>query len=140
MVAQLNIFTDGGARGNPGPAGIGVVVCEDETVIFEAAKYLGEATNNEAEYAAILEALQWLHTALAERSVEAVVCHLDSQLVVNQLNRDWKIKEPRMRRYAEQCWALVEEIDVPVTFTHVPRAENSAADALVNQAVDAALV
>lgn len=138
-MSQVVIHTDGGSRGNPGPAGIGVVATQNSKVIFEKAAFIGTATNNEAEYQGVLEALKWLVQHQSQESFAEVAFVLDSKLVVEQLNRNWKIKEPRMRLLAEDCWKLIAELSGSVRFKHVPRAENAEADALVNQALDAAL-
>ncbi len=137
---ELLIFTDGGSRGNPGPAGIGGVVYRNTKggeVVYEFSEYLGTGTNNEAEYTALLHSIKWLseYDKLAE--IEHVTWHLDSKLVVEQVSKNWKIKEPRMRVFAQQCWALLNTFTFPTKLMYVPRAQNAAADALVNQALDA---
>lgn len=139
-MSQLVVNTDGGSRGNPGPAGIGVVVSKNDEVIFEQASFIGTATNNEAEYQGVLAALRWLVHHPVEISQEGVLFLLDSKLVVEQLSKNWKIKEPRMQVLAKECWELMGQLSGEVVYQHVPRAENAAADALVNQALDAALV
>ena len=133
----LKIFTDGGARGNPGRAGLGAVFinAEDNQVIYDESRYLGVATNNEAEYEAIILALKYLQANLPA-SVEKLEFVLDSKLVVEQLNKYWKIKEPRMKVLAQKAWELLASLNLPYSITHVKRELNSAADALVNQALD----
>ncbi len=136
---KLTIYTDGGSRGNPGIAGIGVHVCdEDEKVVFEASKYLGKATNNEAEYQGFLISLEWLLNFLKEpeNKVESVTWKLDSNLVVQQLNRNWKVKEPRMMEYAQQAWQGLASLSLPYSITHVRREFNKRADFLANKAMD----
>lgn len=135
---QVTIYTDGGSRGNPGEAAIGVVVTADAEVLFETGETIGVATNNEAEYQAILRSLTWLQEKHAELNIAHVAWKLDSKLVVEQLNKNWKIKEPRMREYAHQAWQVLSTLPFTYTIAHIPRAENAAADALVNQALDAA--
>ena len=137
-IMTLKIFTDGGARGNPGPAGLGVVIVDakNNQVIYDQAKYLGVATNNEAEYEAVILALKHLQTNLP-LNTEKLEFFLDSKLVVEQLNKNWKIKEPRMRVLAQKAWQLLESLALPHSITHIKRELNSAADALVNQALDA---
>lgn len=134
----LTIHTDGGARSNPGPAAIGIVVTDEQNnEIYTHAEFLGIATNNEAEYKAILHALSWLKNKATPFAPSAVMCKLDSKLVVEQLNKVWKIKEDRLRVYALECWQLIEAIPYPINFTHIRREHNKIADALVNQALDA---
>src|SRR5690554_3087034 len=133
---SLIIHTDGGSRSNPGNAAIGVVVFHNNECIYEQATYIGIATNNEAEYRGLLAALEWLQQNVSEfPSGIPVICKLDSKLVVEQLNKNWKIKEPRMAELAQKCWNIMATLPFKITLTHVRRAENAAADALVNQAL-----
>lgn len=140
MATELIINTDGGSRGNPGPAALGVTVRDASgQVVYERGEVLGTATNNEAEYHAVLHSLTWLQTQLAAQpDVIKVTWKLDSKLVVEQLLKHWKIKEPRMLALAQQCWAILTQLKIATHFQHVPRAENKRADELVNQALDAA--
>ena len=131
---KLVIHVDGGARGNPGPAAIGVVVSEpDGTVLDELAERIGAATNNVAEYRAVLRGLQ-LARALGADEVEIVG---DSELVARQLNGTYKVKHPAMRPLYEQAIDALRAFERWQIRT-VPRAENARADALVNAALDAA--
>ena len=129
---HLIIRTDGGARGNPGPAGIGVVI-EDEhgKVLEEHAKYLGVKTNNQAEYAAVILGLQRAKHLKAD-SVEVVA---DSELVVKQANREYKVKHENIKPLFAEMWGLVLQIG-SVKFRHVRRHENTHADDLSNRAMD----
>lgn len=134
-VETIIIYTDGGARNNPGPAGAGVVIKEGEIVLAEERQYLGEQTNNWAEYEAVAIALGKAHELLLrDRDIEF---RLDSKLVVEQLNGNWKIKEPSLKPQVAKIKALLNEFG-NVTFSHIPREENSEADRLVNEAIDAA--
>lgn len=132
----LTIHTDGGSRGNPGQAAVGVVIYQDNQEVVELKETIGIATNNEAEYQAVLLSLDWLGTKIKESTPSNVIWKLDSKLVVEQLSKNWKIKEPRMQVLAKNCWSKLEQLPCPYDFVHVPRAENKAADALVNQALD----
>jgi ribonuclease HI len=130
------IYTDGGARNNPGPAGAGVIILEGDKVICEAKQYLGEQTNNWAEYEAVALALGKAHEfLLRDRDIEF---RLDSKLVVEQLNGNWKIKEPALKVQAAKIKEALRGFG-SVKFTHVPREENSEADRLVNEAIDEAI-
>lgn len=132
---KYTIFTDGGARGNPGPAGIGGAVYDAEgELVAEVSEYLGTATNNVAEYQALLQTL----LKAKELGATEVDCFLDSQLVVKQMNREYKVKNPELAKIFVQIHNLVLQIG-RVTFTHVYREKNTVADALVNKAIDAAL-
>lgn len=135
---RLTLFTDGGARGNPGPAAIGVVVKDDAgQFLHEHAEYIGETTNNDAEYKAFLTSVEWLLASPLLAQVESLTWNLDSMLVVEQLQRHWKIKEPHLKTLAEAIWQKLAQLTVPYSIKHVPRAQNKEADALVNQALDA---
>lgn len=135
---KLTIFTDGGARGNPGPAGIGVVVKDEQGgVVYEHSAYVGKTTNNDAEYKAFLASLEWLLASSQLAQASSISWKLDSMLVVEQLQRHWKIKEPHLQLLADQIWHKLELLQLPYSIVHVPRAENKDADALVNQALDA---
>jgi len=135
---SLVIFTDGGSRGNPGPAALGVFV-QDQTgvMVHEISQSLGVATNNEAEYDAIIASLAWLKEFSQTNIVTQVAWKLDSKLVVEQLNRHWKIKEDRLRQKATTAWKILDELAFSYTISHVLRHLNTEADRLVNQALDA---
>lgn len=130
------VYTDGGARGNPGPAAVGVVVFNDGEKVAEVKQYLGERqTNNWAEYEAVIVGLgKLLEMLLRDRDIEF---RLDSQLVVEQLKGNWKIKEPELKKQAQKVRDLLANFKT-VTFTYVPREENKEADRLVNEALDEA--
>lgn len=129
----VTIYTDGGARGNPGPAAAGVVIIDGDTRA-EVKAYLGPLqTNNWAEYEAVVIALgKALEMLLRDRDL---AFHLDSQLVAEQLKGNWKIKEPGLKAQAAKVHSLLKNFG-SVTFTYVPREENKDADRLVNEALD----
>ncbi len=134
---QLLIFTDGGSRGNPGEAASAVIIKDAEgKIIDQRAQYLGVKTNNEAEYAAFALSLEWLKEYKELNQVDYVTWKLDSLLVVEQLNKKWKIKEPRMREWGSQIWASLAAFPFSYKIMHVPRSENADADALVNETLD----
>lgn len=130
---KLVVHVDGGARGNPGPAAIGVVVSsEDGTTLQEHGEPIGETTNNVAEYRALLRGLE-LARALGADEVEAIG---DSELIAKQVNGQYKVKHAGLKPlHAEALRALSAFGDWRVRT--VPRAQNAAADALVNAALDA---
>ena len=129
---KARLHTDGGARGNPGPAGIGVVLSSpDGEVIGEVAESIGRATNNVAEYRALIAGLE---LALAH-DVTELEAFLDSELVVSQLNGSWKIKNDALRHLAIDARRLMNRFE-KVALSHVRREENSDADKLANQAMD----
>ena len=137
MQPKIIIYTDGGARGNPGPAGAGAVIIDGEKRI-EVKQFLGEKqTNNWAEYEAVLIALgRVIELGFLGRDLEF---RLDSQLVVEQLSGKWKIKEPSLKQQARKIHDLLGEFGT-VHFTYVPREENKDADRLVNEAMDEKIV
>ncbi len=128
---QAKLFTDGGSRGNPGPAAAGVVLTFSDTTTKELGVYLGKCTNNEAEYQALLAGL----TLALEHNVTALACFLDSELVVKQLNGVYKVKNVRMQELYMQVKKLEKQFE-KITYTSVPREQNSQADGLVNQVLD----
>ena len=131
---KVVLHVDGGARGNPGPAAIGVVVSSpDGEVLDEVAETIGVATNNVAEYRALLRGLERAH-ALGARQVEIVN---DSELVAKQLTGAYKVKHPAMKPlYEEAISTLRRDFDGRWRIRSVPRAQNARADALVNEALD----
>jgi ribonuclease HI len=131
---KLVLHVDGGARGNPGPAAIGVVISEpDGSVLDELSERIGVATNNVAEYRAVLRGLDRAH-ALGADEVEIVG---DSELIARQLSGTYKVKHPAMRPLYDQAMAELRGFE-RWTIRAVPRARNARADALVNEALDSA--
>jgi ribonuclease HI len=128
------LHADGGARGNPGPAGIGVVLQDLEgNVVGEIARGIGVTTNNVAEYTALIEGLKLAQ----DKGVTEVDVRLDSKLVVAQVTGEWKIKNDTLRQLAARAEALFRRFEKR-SLTYVPRAQNAAADKLANQGMDAA--
>lgn len=136
---SFRIFSDGGARGNPGPAGIGVVIqrkTEDGRLktVTEIAEYIGETTNNQAEYQALIAALKKVRElgGVGER----VDCFLDSELLVEQLTGRYRVKNAVLKDLVVKVQLLAHELGGEVFFHAVPRHRNQQADQLVNQAID----
>lgn len=128
------VHADGGSRGNPGPAAIGAIVtAEDGRVLYEISEYIGIATNNVAEYRALIEGLR----AALELKYNRVRVRMDSELIVRQLLGQYRVKNEGLRPLYEEARRLLGRF-VEVDLQHVPRALNREADALVNQALDAA--
>ena len=129
---KLIIYTDGGARGNPGPAATGVVIKNVEgKVVFKEARCIGETTNNQAEYQAAVFAL--------EKAVEIggteIDFYSDSELIVKQLKGEYKVKNPELSKQFLKIWNLQNKFK-SVKYNHVYRENNKLADSLVNQALD----
>lgn len=130
---SLHLFSDGGSRGNPGQAAIGFII-EDPVrgeVLKEHKERIGVETNNVAEYRALIEGLK----AAQDFQPNRLICHLDSELVVKQLNGEYRVKMPTLQPFFEEIQALAAELP-DVVFTHIPREDNYRADALVNRALD----
>ncbi len=135
---KIIVYTDGGARGNPGPAAIGVVL---KKLNKEYAEYVGETTNNVAEYKAVIFALKKAKQLLGEgvSGSTEIEIRSDSELLVNQMNAKYKIKNEGMKDLFIEVWNLMQDFG-RVSFVHISREENKVADALVNKALDAKLV
>jgi len=131
---SLIIYCDGGARGNPGPAGIGFVVNLEEKNVHSGSEFIGTTTNNVAEYMAVIAALSWLTNN--HQNSSAIKFFLDSSLVVNQLSNNWKIKNQNLKALHSKASLLMNKLKVPINFFLIPREQNSQADALVNKALD----
>jgi len=136
-VSQIIINTDGGARGNPGKAGAGVVIQKDGTVIAKIKKYLGDnRTNNWAEYEALIIALtEAKKHGLSGKKIEI---RMDSELIVRQMQGEYQVKEETLWPQYMKVHNLIISSFPEASFVHVPRAENSAADKLVNEVLDEA--
>lgn len=131
------IHTDGGSRGNPGPAAIGIVIQEETSgkVVASFGKKIGITTNNVAEYSAVIAAITYMIDQKKQGSELQFL--LDSTLVVNQLNGLFKVKDSNMRNLMMKVRELEQEFDGTITYTYVPREQNSDADFQVNAALDA---
>ena len=138
MVPDVIINTDGGARGNPGPAAAGAVIRKGGTIIATVAQYLGEQTNNWAEYEALILALEETHGVLGdELATLSVEVRMDSQLIVRQIEGRYKVKEPTLKEKYARVIDILSRFSPNVVFVHIPREENKDADKLVNQVLDA---
>ena len=133
-MSRFTVNVDGGARGNPGPAAIGVVVRADGGVVAEAGETIGEATNNVAEYRALLRGIE-LAAAHGASELELIG---DSELVVRQVEGRYKVKNAGMKELHEEVKRALRGFD-SWSIRHVRRAENADADRLVNQALDGVL-
>ncbi len=134
---KLVVYTDGGARNNPGPAAIGVVITQEDQTLKKYSDFIGQATNNQAEYQAVIFALKKVKLLFGKKKAKKMnieVC-LDSQLMVKQLNHQYKIKEKDLQLLFLKVWNLILYFG-QVSFKHIPRQQNKEADRLVNQALD----
>lgn len=134
---KISVFCDGGARGNPGPAGVGCVIKINQGNVYELAKYIGKATNNQAEYQAVIVALNWFKSNASKLANNwQAEFFLDSKLVVEQLNQRYKIKNEGLKPLFWQVREQILSLGKKVTFKHIPREKNKEADRLVNKAID----
>jgi ribonuclease HI len=133
---RLMVFSDGGARGNPGPAAIAfTILSEDGQTLMESSRYIGLRTNNQAEYEALLAALE----SASALNADEVTCHLDSELVTRQLTGEYAVRNLELR----ERWSRIQELRgrfKKVSFASVPRTNNQIqkADKLVNETLDKA--
>ena len=122
---KLVVYTDGGARNNPGPAAIGVVITQEDQTLKKYSDFIGQATNNQAEYQAVIFALKKVKLLFGKKKAKKMnieVC-LDSQLMVKQLNHQYKIKEKDLQLLFLKVWNLILDFG-QVSFKHIPRQQN----------------
>jgi len=129
---DIEIYTDGGSRGNPGPSGGGFAIYKRGELIEKGSEYYGIKTNNQAEYLALRSALREAYKPLAE---EPIQCFLDSKLVVEQMNGNFKVKSPNVKPLFEEIRRIADQFK-SISFAYIPRAQNSVADRLANEAMD----
>ncbi|MBU4536686.1 ribonuclease HI family protein [Patescibacteria group bacterium] len=137
---KYKIFTDGGSRGNPGIAGAGAVIFdEEENELKTVSKYLGKTTNNWAEYEAVILGLELARKFFGEKTSEIKFeIKMDSQLVQRQLKGEYRVKEETLKEQFLRVHNLIVKYFPNIKFTHIPRAENKRADELANIAMDEA--
>ena len=137
----LKVFTDGGSKGNPGPSSIGVVGYLDGKRVFEFKKSIGTATNNDAEYKALINALEILNPKSQVsnkfqspnfQNIKKIEFYSDSRLMVNQVKGLFKVKKGKIKEYILKIRSLEMEIGLPIFYFYIPREKNSVADNLVN--------
>lgn len=127
----LKIYTDGGSKGNPGVSSIGIVFYLKNKIIFQHKESIGIATNNDAEYIALIRALE---KAIKNniQDVKKIECYSDSRLMVNQVKGLFKIKNGKIKEYVLKIRGLEQEIKIPIFYYLIPREQNTEADRLVN--------
>jgi ribonuclease HI len=131
---KIVMYTDGGSRNNPGPAAVGVFI---ETLKKQYGHFIGEKTNNEAEYEAVILGLKKIKQIIGKdksKNIEVEI-YLDSEFVARQMNHQYKVKEPELQKLFLEVWNLMLDFG-KVVFKHIPREKNKVADKLVNQALD----
>ena len=130
MNRELLVFIDGASKGNPGPSGIGVIICRGGEPVENISRYIGHATNNVAEYSALICGL----LECLNRKADSVVMHTDSQLLARQINGEYKVRHPGILELYSQSRQLIAGIK-NFSIRHIPRTENRGADKLANDAV-----
>lgn len=128
----VDVFVDGGSRGNPGPSGGGFVVFRGAEKVLEGSEYYGEKTNNQSEYLALRTALREIYSKFPDLGVH---CFMDSQLVVEQMNGNYKVKSQNVRPFFEEVSRIADQLK-SFTIKHIEREQNALADALANRAMD----
>ena len=139
-VGKIIIYTDGGSRGNPGPAAFGYVIKNaDGNILKQHGEAIGKATNNEAEYQAVVAALKKAKQLVGKEKLKhtRIEVRMDSELAVRQLTGVYKIENEKLQPLFMEIWNLRVEMGGNVSFTHVPREQNKEADRMVNEALDA---
>ncbi|MCL4364020.1 ribonuclease HI family protein [Patescibacteria group bacterium] len=133
----LKIYTDGGSKGNPGPASIGIVFYLGNQTIFRHKESIGIATNNDAEYTALIRALENIKSQIKNLKTPSPISKLefysDSRLMVNQVNGLFKVKNGKIKEYVLRIRTLEQEVNLPISYQNIPREQNVEADRLVNE-------
>ena len=135
-MSKIKVFTDGASRGNPGHSGIGVTVYDENDFIIKTYKeYLGEGTNNQAEYEAVIKKM----ISDGEAEFDEIEFYSDSELIVNQINFDFRIKEPDLALLNNKFHVKIKKLDKPFKIFYIERAKNKNSDRLANIAIDSKL-
>jgi len=134
---KITIYTDGGARGNPGPSAIGVVISQEGQIVKKYGEYIGEGTNNQAEYKAVIFALKKVKQLFGKQKAKEAEIDVfsDSELLVKHINHQYKIKEGELQSLFLEVWNLMLDFK-QINFKHTRREKNKEADEMVNQALD----
>lgn len=135
-MSDISIFTDGGARGNPGPAALGVYIEQNGKALAKIGKYLGEQTNNFAEYSAIAEAFEWLLKNKDVYKIEKVDFFTDSLLAYSQITGVYKVKDAIIREFIFKIRQSEQELNFSIYYHHILREKNKIADFIVNETLD----
>lgn len=136
MSGKIIIYTDGGSRGNPGPAASAFVALKDGQIFDKGSSYLGVTTNNQAEYKAVILALLWLLKNKNTLSPTVIEFYLDSELITYQLTGKYKVKDPGLHLLFNEALKIKKQLNTPVSFNVVRRENNKDADRLVNETLD----
>ena len=134
---KVKVFTDGASRGNPGDAGIGIVIYdEDDTILKKWNEYLGKTTNNQAEYLALIKSLELLKELKESTQIDLIEFFADSELMVKQIRLEYKVKDEGLKPLFKKFNTLINELKIPYKINHIERKLNKEADKLANQGID----
>jgi len=134
---NVNVYTDGGSRGNPGPSGFGLVIYDDQNnIIYQESTFLGIKTNNEAEYSGIISAIKWVEQNFSKLNIDQVTFFADSQLLIRQLQGVYKVKSPNLVPLFQQAKKTLNQMNLNYQFNDIRREYNQLADELAHQAMD----
>lgn len=135
---KVEIYTDGGSFGNPGPSAYGFVIQSDKKeILYEEGQTIGHATNNIAEYTALIRAFEKVLELAGKKElvVREIAVYADSQLMIQQIRGHYKVKKPHIRDLFDEVYRLIPRLNVPISYTHIPREQNTRADSLVKRAL-----
>lgn len=136
-MSRVKVYTDGASRGNPGESGIGIIIYDENgTKLKTWNEYTGRRTNNQAEYLALIKSTDLLSELKNETKISFIEFYADSQLMVKQMNLEYKVKDAGMKELFLKAQKLVNQLRLPYKFTHIERALNKEADKLANQGID----
>jgi ribonuclease HI len=136
-LGKVKVFTDGASRGNPGEAGIGIVIYDEHDEIIKTWNdYLGKTTNNQAEYLALIKSLDLLRELKDSTQIDLIEFYADSELMVKQLRLEYKVKDEGLKPLFKKFNVLINELKIPYKINHVERKLNKEADRLANMGID----
>ena len=136
-MAGIKVFTDGASRGNPGEAGIGIVIYDDkDNIIKKWNEYIGKTTNNQAEYLALLKSIELISELKQTLQIDFIKFHADSELMVKQCRLEYKVKDEGLKPLFKKFTSGINELKIPYTLKHVERKLNKEADKLANLGID----
>lgn len=136
-MARVKVYTDGASRGNPGESGIGIIIYDETGNKLKSwNEYTGKLTNNQAEYLALLKSLELLKELSATNKIDFIEFFADSQLMVRQMNLEYKVKDAGLKPLFEKAQKEINLLKIPYKITHIERALNKEADKLANQGID----
>ena len=135
MDKSIKVFTDGTSRGNPGKAGIGIVIKDaSDNVLTTFKEYIGEESNNRSEYKALIKSINIVKNL--EQDFNIIHFLTDSELIVKQITGKYKVKNPKLIKLSLDFWRSINELKKKFKITHIPREKNKLADRLANEAID----